>query len=77
MNPNSKGARRQQKGLRLWTLNRALAALPYVAPVLRSLRDSAVLSAFRIDDACALRGLIFPGSSKRRGDFLVLLQGLS
>ena len=39
MNPNSKGARRSQKGLRLWTHARALAALPYVAPVLRSLRE--------------------------------------
>src|SRR5687767_7853091 len=39
MNPNSKGARRLNKGLRLWTHARALAALPYVAPVLRSLRE--------------------------------------
>lgn len=39
MNPNSKGARRPQKGLRLWTLARAHKALPYVAPVLRSLRE--------------------------------------
>lgn len=39
MNPNSKGARRTHKGLRLWTHARALKALPYVAPVLRSLRE--------------------------------------
>src|SRR5439155_4675438 len=39
MNPNSKGARRSHKGLRLWTHARAVAALPYVAPVLRSLRE--------------------------------------
>jgi hypothetical protein len=39
MNPNSKGARRSQKGLRLWTHARAVAALPYVAPVLQSLRE--------------------------------------
>ena len=39
MNPNPKGARRSHKGLRLWTHARALAALSYVAPVLRSLRD--------------------------------------
>jgi hypothetical protein len=40
MNPNSKGARRSQKGLRLWTHARAVAALPYVAQVLQSLRDN-------------------------------------
>jgi hypothetical protein len=39
MNPNPKGARRSHKGLRLWTHARAVAALPYVVPVLRSLRD--------------------------------------
>jgi hypothetical protein len=39
MNPNSKGARRSHKGLRLWTHARALAALSYVTPVLRSLRE--------------------------------------
>src|SRR5438045_9796152 len=39
MNPNSKGGRRPNKGLRLWTHARALAAVPYVAPVLRSLRE--------------------------------------
>jgi hypothetical protein len=39
MNPNSKGAKRSHKGLRLWTHARAVAALPYVVPVLRSLRE--------------------------------------
>ncbi len=39
MNQNSKGTRRSHKGLRLWTHAQALAALPYVIPVLRSLRE--------------------------------------
>ena len=39
MNPNQKGARRNQKGLRLWTHGRALAALPYVRSVIGSLRE--------------------------------------
>jgi hypothetical protein len=39
MSQNSKGARRTSRGLRLWTHSRALAALPYVAPVVRSLRE--------------------------------------
>jgi hypothetical protein len=39
MNPNQKGARRHHKGLRLWTHARALGALPYLASVVRSLRE--------------------------------------
>ncbi len=39
MNPNQKGARKNQKGLRLWSHTRALKALPYVLSVLRSLRE--------------------------------------
>src|SRR5437016_5597501 len=39
MNQNSKGTRRSHKGLRLWTHAQAQAALPYVVPVLRSLRE--------------------------------------
>jgi hypothetical protein len=39
MNSNQKGAKRHTKGLRLWTHERALAALPYVASVIRSLRE--------------------------------------
>src|SRR4051794_40188952 len=39
MNPNQKGARKNQRGLRLWSHPRALAALPYVRSVLRSLRE--------------------------------------
>ena len=39
MNPNQKGAKKNQKGLRLWNHTRALAALPYVRSILRSLRE--------------------------------------
>jgi hypothetical protein len=39
MNPNQKGAKKSQKGLRLWSHTRALAALPYVRSVLCSLRE--------------------------------------
>ena len=39
MNPNQKGAKKSQKGLRLWSHSRALAALPYVRSILRSLRE--------------------------------------
>jgi len=39
MNSNQKGAKRHHKGLRLWTHERALASLPYVASVVRSLRE--------------------------------------
>src|SRR5205823_10302512 len=39
MNPNQKGAKKNQKGLRLWNHARALAALPYVRSILRSLRE--------------------------------------
>jgi hypothetical protein len=39
MNPNQKGAKKNQKGLRLWRHTRALAALPYVRSVLGSLRE--------------------------------------
>lgn len=39
MNPNQKGAKKNQKGLRLWSHTRALAALPYVRSVLASLRE--------------------------------------
>jgi len=39
MNPNQKGARRNPRGVRLWTHTRALASLPYVAGIVRSLRE--------------------------------------
>ena len=39
MNPNQKGAKKTQKGLRLWSRSRALAALPYVRSILCSLRE--------------------------------------
>ena len=39
MSEKQKGARRHTKGLRLWSHARALAALPYVTPVVRSLRE--------------------------------------
>jgi Uncharacterized conserved protein (DUF2203) len=39
MNPNQKGAKRHGKGLRLWTLARAQAALPYAVAIIRSLRE--------------------------------------
>jgi hypothetical protein len=42
MNSNPKGARRHPKGRSLWTRSRALAALPYVRPVVRSLREHAL-----------------------------------
>ena len=39
MNSNQKGARKNQKGLRLWSHPRALAALPYLKSVVGSLRE--------------------------------------
>ncbi len=39
MNPNQKGARKSNRGLRLWSHARALAALPYVTSIVRSLRE--------------------------------------
>jgi len=39
MSEKQKGARRHNKGLRLWTHARALAALPYVTPIVRSVRE--------------------------------------
>lgn len=39
MKRNRNGARKQEKAIRLWTLDEARRALPYVTAVMRSLRD--------------------------------------
>jgi len=54
MNPNQKGAKKSQKGLRLWSHRRALAALPYVRSILRSLREHRLESQQQRRNACRL-----------------------
>ena len=39
MRSNPKGTKRRKRTIRVWTLDEATAAVPYIASVLRSLRD--------------------------------------
>jgi hypothetical protein len=39
MNRNQRGAKRRRRQIRVWTLEQARAALPYLSTVLRSLRE--------------------------------------